>query len=405
MTRESKPDIPSGDPILPEQVPAVAAQSPQLHSICHVLSGDCWAGAEVQAATLVRALCRDGNLRLSAIVLNEGRLASELRQAGAIVKVIPESQNSFPQILREAVPFVRQQQVQVLHSHRYKENLLSHFLALRCRVPVIVRTKHGMPEPFKGWSSLRQFFNQQLDCWAGRFDADAIIGVSAEMEPQLRLEYGSRKVVTIRNGIDTGNVVSRFSREEAKVHIGCTLAPVIGIVGRLEPVKRVDLFLAMAKIVTGVVPGAQFVVAGDGALRQSLLSSTRQSGLEGNVHFLGHREDIHDVLRALDVLVMCSDHEGLPMVLLEALWLGVPVVGRAVGGIREVLENGRNGFTVPSAVPEDFAVACLRLLGDRGLGESLCRSAAQDIQREFSMERNAESILGLYRKIYARSRH
>jgi glycosyltransferase involved in cell wall biosynthesis len=175
---------------------------------------------------------------------------------------------------------------------------------------------------------------------------------------------------------------------------------VIGIVGRLEPVKRLDIFLAMAKIVTSVVPGAQFVVAGDGALRQSLLASVRQSGLEGNVLFLGHREDIHDVLRALDVLVMCSDHEGLPMVLLEAMWLGVPVVGRAVGGIREVLENGRSGLTVPSAVPADFAVACLRLLGDRSLGESFCRCAAEDIQREFSMERNAEAILRLYRKLY-----
>ena len=393
MTRESNPDMLTGDPRLPGQVPAVAAQPPRLHSICHVLSGDCWAGAEVQAATLVRALCRDGNLRLSAIVLNEGRLASELRQAGAIVKVIPESQNSFLQILHKAVPFVRRQQVQVLHSHRYKENLLSHLLALRCRVPVIVRTKHGMPEPFKGWSSLRQFFNQQLDRWTGRFAADAIIGVSHEMEAQLRLEYGFRKVFTIRNGIDAVNVVSRFSREQAKAHIGCTLAPVIGIVGRLEPVKRVDLFLAMAKIVNGAVPGVQFVVAGDGALRQSLLSSARQSGFEDHVRFLGHREDIHDVLRALDVLVMCSDHEGLPMVLLEALWLGVPVVARAVGGIREIVENGRNGLTVSSSDPGDLARACLRLLCDHRSGESLCRGAAEDIQREFSMERNAESIL------------
>ena len=400
MTRKAHLDASRADGRDPATGPAVAQPPSQLRSICHVISGDRWAGAEVQAATLIRALCRKADLRVSALVLNEGRLADELRQAGAIVQVIPESRIGFAQILREAVPFVRQQQVQLLHSHRYKENLLSHLLALRCPVPVTVRTQHGMPEPFQGWQSLRQLFHQQLDRWTGRFAADAIIGVSAEMEPQLRLNYGSRKVFTIRNGIDTTQVFSRFSREEAKRSLGCTAAPVIGIVGRLEPVKRLDIFLAMAKIVTSVVPGAQFVVAGDGALRQSLLASVRQSGLEGNVLFLGHREDIHDVLRALDVLVMCSDHEGLPMVLLEAMWLGVPVVGRAVGGIREVLENGRNGLTAPSAVPADFAVACLRLLGDRSLGESLCRSAAGDIQREFSMERNAEAILRLYRKLY-----
>jgi glycosyltransferase involved in cell wall biosynthesis len=376
---------------------AVASEHvPRPLSVCHVVSGDCWAGAEVQAATLVRALCHGGNLQVSAIVLNEGRLASELRQAGAIVKVIPESHHSFPRILAEAVPFVLQQRVRILHSHRYKENLLALLLALRCRVPVTVQTKHGMPEPFTGLKSLRQLLTQQVDRWSGRLAADAIIAVSGEMMPPLRRAYGARKVVTVRNAIDTANVVSRFSREEAKANLGCTAAPVIGIVGRLEPVKRVDLFLQMAGIVASQIPGAQFVVAGDGSLRQSLTDSARRAKLEANVRFLGHREDIHDVLRALDVLVMCSDHEGLPMVLLEAMWLGVPVVGRAVGGIREVLDDGRNGLTVASANPEDFAAACLRLLGDRLLAERLCRSAAQAIHQEFTVERNAGAILRLY---------
>jgi len=220
------------------------------------------------------------------------------------------------------------------------------------------------------------------------------------MAVPLRHTYGSRKVVTIRNGIDTATVVSRFSRAEAKVNIGCHPGPVIGIVGRLEPIKRVDLFLEMAKIVAANLPGAQFVVAGEGSLHQSLIHSARVAGLEGNVLFLGYREDIHDVLRALDVLVMCSDHEGLPMVLLEAMWLGIPVVGRAVGGICEVLDDSRNGLSVSSAAPEVLADACMRLLGDRLLADRLCLNAAQAVQREFSVERNAGSILRLYRSLY-----
>jgi glycosyltransferase involved in cell wall biosynthesis len=372
----------------------------QTLSVCHILSGDRWAGAEVQAATLIVQLCRDNNLLVSAIVLNEGRLACELRRAGANVKVIPEANNSFLQILKEAIFFVRQQNVQILHSHRYKENLLSHLLALRCNIRVTVQTKHGMGEPFTGWKCLRQFFHQQLDQWTARIASDAVIAVSAEMTPLLRRAYGFRKVLTIRNGIDTARVISRFSRAEAKANIGCTHSPAIGIVGRLEPIKRIDLFLAMARIVTAQLPAAQFIVAGDGSLRESLIHSARAAGLEGNVLFLGHREDIHDVLRALDVLVMCSDHEGLPMVLLEAMCLGVPVVGRAVGGIGEVLESGRNGVSVPSAAPEDLANACMQLLDDRLLADRLCRNAAQTVQREFSMERNAGAIRCLYRSLY-----
>jgi glycosyltransferase involved in cell wall biosynthesis len=385
-----------------ESGPVAFDHPSQALSVCHVISGDCWAGAEVQAATLIRALCSSRQLRVSAIVLNEGRLAHELRQAGAVVKVIPEARNSFPRIFAQALLFVRQQRVQILHSHRYKENLLSHLLALRCRIPVRVQTKHGMPERFTGWNSLRQAVNQQLDQWSGRWAADAVIAVSAEMTPALSRAYGSRKVVAIRNGIDTANVASRLSREEAKALIGCASAPVIGMAGRLEPVKRVDLFLGMAKIVAEQVPDAQFIVAGDGSLRHSLIALARQSGLAGNVRFLGHREDIHDVLRALDVLVMCSDHEGLPMVLLEAMWLGVPVIGRSVGGIGEVLDNDRNGLSVSSANPADLAAACLRLLGDRSLAESMCRSATQTIQREFSVERNACAVLQLYRDLCER---
>jgi glycosyltransferase involved in cell wall biosynthesis len=380
---------------------AVAASRPQMLSVCHVLSGDRWAGAEVQAATLLRELCRSGDLHVSAILLNEGRLADELRQAGADVKIISEASNSFAQILSKAIPFVREQRVQILHSHRYKENLLSHLIALRCGVPVSVQTKHGMPEPFRGWKLFRQFFHQQLDRWSGRLASDAIIAVSQEMAPTLRRVYGSRKVVTIRNGIDVAQVMSRLSGAEAKAKIGCKAdAQVIGIVGRIEPIKRVDLFLKMAKLVAAASPDVQFVVAGDGSLLQSLIDSAQAAGLAGNVQFLGHREDIYDVLRALDVLVMCSDHEGMPMVLLEAMWLGIPVVGRAVGGIKEVLEHGRNGMSVSSAAPEDLAAACMQLLSDRLLAERVCHSAAQAVEREFSVRCNAGATLRLYRSLY-----
>jgi glycosyltransferase involved in cell wall biosynthesis len=403
MTRDTEQRVsivPGGladsGPVAPEQ------SRVQPLSVCHVVSGDCWAGAEVQVATLVRALCRQDEVRVSAITLNEGRLADELHKAGALVKVIAESRNSFARILAEAVPFVRQQGVQVLHSHRYKENLLAQLLALRCGVPVKVQTKHGMPEPFAGWKSLRQAVVQRLDRWTGRLSADAVIAVSAGMETELRRIYGARKVVTIRNGIDTANVNSSYTREEAKALLGCTSAPVIGIVGRLEPIKRIDLFLKMAEIVKVQQPDAQFVVAGEGSLRQSMISFARQSGLAANVQFLGHREDIHNVIRAMDVLVMCSDHEGLPMVLLEALWLGVPVVGRDVGGIREVLQDSRNGLCVATAAPEDLAAACLRLLCDRPLGEFLCRSGARTIEQEFSAESNAGAIFRLYRELCER---
>src|SRR5258708_36934263 len=94
-------------------------------SVCHVASGDLWAGAEAQIASLFTGLSCNAAIRLFAILLNEGRLSDQARKCGVEWKVIPESQNSFLEILQKATVTMRSRQIRVLHSHRYKENLLT----------------------------------------------------------------------------------------------------------------------------------------------------------------------------------------------------------------------------------------------------------------------------------------
>ncbi|MDR3764900.1 MAG: glycosyltransferase [Acidobacteriota bacterium] len=373
-------------------------------SVCHIVSGDTWAGAEVQVATLLRALSRRGDLRVSAIVLNQGRLAEELRRSGIVVKIIPETRFGFGEVLQIAREFLAERGAQVVHSHRYKENLLAVLAARMGRVPVQVRTVHGMREPFRGWDGIRQSLLHMVDRWSGRLAADAIIAVSEGMTPRLAEMYGQRKIATIRNGIETAQVQSPLNKASARARFKLSDAPVIGIVGRLVPVKRIDLFLCMAEQVRRERPDAQFVIAGDGPERVERMEQVRAVGWTRNVRFLGHRDDIYDVLRALDVLVMCSDHEGMPMTLLEAQWLGVPVVGRRVPGIREVLCDGRNGLCVEGDDPHALAGACLRLLGDPALGRALCETAAREIDANYSAGHNAELVAALYQRLAAEAR-
>ena len=115
--------------------------------------------------------------------------------------------------------------------------------------------------------------------------------------------------------------------------------------------------------------------------------------------FLGHRDDIYDVLRALEVFVLCSDHEGLPMVLLEALHLGVPAVGRRVGGLPEVIQDGVNGILLSSDEPAELAEACLRLLEDEGLRHRLAVAAPRVVAEKFSAESNAAQVAALYEEV------
>lgn len=369
-------------------------------SVCHVASGDRWAGAEVQIAALTKALARRGQFDLSAILLNEGRLAQEIRSCGILVKIIPESARSFLGVLREAKAFLREKVVQVLHSHRYKENILAGLLARQCNVPVLVRTQHGLPEPFRGVRDVRQRFLQRLDLFVARRATDCVISVSEEMRCELALLIPDRKIRVIPNGIDLEFVRSEFSPQQAKRRLGIPEeARVVGVASRLDPIKRLDLFLAAARETARHLPGARFVIAGEGGEEAGLRRQARELGLEAEVSFLGHRNDVYDVIRSFDVLVLCSDHEGLPTVLLEALQLGVPVVARRVGGIGEVIENQRTGVLLDSADPSALAEACLRLLSDENLRQRLLEAGSLLVAERYDSRKAAAEVAELYRSL------
>ena len=366
-------------------------------SVCHVASGDRWAGAEVQIASLLKLLAREERLQLSAVLLNPGRLAEAIESHGIPVRVIPEREHNFLGIVRAASSFLKDRRVQILHSHRYKENLLATLLARRCRVPYMVRTQHGLPEPLQGYRALKQGFVQTLDRFVARHATDRIISVSAEMTRHLTRHLNPQKIVTIPNGIDLEGVRSRLTAEEAKARLG--IAPgcqVIGTAGRLEPVKRLDMFIGAAAEVAARRPDTRFVIVGEGREDARLKALAQELGIESQVLFLGHRDDTYDVLRAFDILVLSSDHEGLPMVLLEALCLGVVVVARAVGGIPEVIQSGVNGILVDSGDPRSLADACVQVLADRARSQRLVEAGIKSVTGGYAAVMAADQVTRLY---------
>lgn len=365
--------------------------------ICHLASGDRWAGAEVQIATLLKFLARDERLALCAILLNRGRLAQAIEQQGIPVMVIPEDRTSFRGIIREAARFLANRRIQIIHSHRYKENLVGAWLARRCNIPCCVRTQHGLPESQRGYRALKQGIILSLDRFVARHATERVISVSMEMTRQLARNLPSQKIETITNGVDVEGFHSRFTTEKAKENLGIAPErPVIGTAGRLEPIKRLDIFLKAAVEIAKNRPNAAFVIAGEGCEEASLARQALALGIDKRVSFLRHRDDVEDVLRAFDVLVLSSDHEGLPMVLLEALALGVVVVARAVGGIPEVIQDGTNGILVDSADPRTLAEACLGVLTDRARTERLIRAGIESVEKNFGAARTTERVAQLY---------
>ncbi|MDN3648167.1 glycosyltransferase [Reinekea marina] len=288
--------------------------------VLHVISGDLWAGAEAQAATLLKhlkPLCD-----VSAVLLNEGELANRLRGYNIPVTVLSEQKLSSWQIFLSLRKHIKQLKPDVIHTHRQKENILgalanSTSVKARC-----VRTVHGAPEFSGGFKTqlLRKFDN-----WVGNHFQDVIIAVSDDLKTKLIGTFPEHKIKVVMNGVDVEELkakagITEFKKAEPnKKHIG--------IIGRLVPVKRVDIFLETAALFKkDNHTDYHFHVVGNGPLEAQLKEHATELDINDIVTFHGHRDDVPSYINSLDAVVMCSDHEGMPMVALEALALGTKLV-------------------------------------------------------------------------------
>src|SRR5438093_359148 len=123
--------------------------------VCHIMSADLWAGAEVQLATLASYLVEQSDVNVTAVLLNDGWLASELRRLGVQTTVFDEGQHGAIGLLRLLTRFLKAHPADVVHTHRYKDTIVGATAAKLTGVPTVVRTVHGLPEPFAGWRRLK----------------------------------------------------------------------------------------------------------------------------------------------------------------------------------------------------------------------------------------------------------
>ena len=368
--------------------------SPNGLTVCHVFSGDLWAGAEVVIFNLLSGLNQDPGLRVLALSLNEGALTERLRNSGVATQVIPEARHGLIGILSRATAALRGAGVTILHSHRYKENVLAWLLARRLGTRELVTTMHGLPEAptTSGPQALRARGRASLDFFLLRRRFSTVVAVSDEMKRTLIGGHGFREsqVEVIRNG---GRFPQRTSTPRAS---GTALH--IGTVARMVPVKGLELFLEAAAEIRRHVPAVRFSVLGDGPLRAPLLRQAEALGIADCTEFLAPRPDAWAYYESLDVYVNTSLHEGLPLSVVEAMACGKPIVSAAVGGIPEIVTNDEHGFLVEGRDPSRFAERCVALLRDTSRRVAMGERAAMTAHAQLS----ASAMADAYRRLYDR---
>jgi glycosyltransferase involved in cell wall biosynthesis len=217
----------------------------------------------------------------------------------------------------------------------------------------------------------------------------------------------------IHNPLDIEGLIAQApQRAEARETLELpAAAPVLGIVGQITPWKSQHTVIKAMPKVLEVVPDAQLLIVGEPrfvgpstrydnrAYRAELDAMVQELGLSHAVRFLGHREDVPVIMRALDVMLLPSSVEPLARVALEAMALGTPILATMVGGLPEVIEEGRTGFLAP---PGDFAAwtgRILELLGDRPQLAAIAAQARDAITERMGSERYVKQMTSLYAEV------
>ncbi len=268
--------------------------------------------------------------------------------------------------------------------------------AWRAGVPVVLSALHST-----GWPDGVGRLNRWLTPLT-----DAFIGVATEHGRHLveNERFPADKVRVIPNGVDTERFQPRPEiRATLRKELGIPpTAPVCGIVAALRPEKNHLLFLRAAKLVKHELPAARFVIIGDGPEREKLEMAARDAGLCDNVHFLGTRSDIPQLLAMLDLFALTSHNEANPVSILEAMSTGLPVVATRVGSVAESVKHGETGYLADPGDANAIAGFWLSLMRDPDIARRMGQAGRAQVIARWSLERMVVGYQDLIEEIYRR---
>jgi len=357
--------------------------------ICHIISGDLWAGVEVMAHSLLKGLKKHLDLELSVILLNEGRLADEMSRMGIAVDIIDEKRSSFYQIFNDVKKIIQKRRPTIIHSHRYKENILAYLVSRAIKETQLIETHHLLPdltEDMKGPKiSFLSWINIILLSRYFRY----IVAVSGYIKEGLENDYkiSKDKIRMIHNGIEIPRDIP--DRRSSDTFI-------IGSAGRLVMQKDYPFMIEVAREVLKNTDKIRFELIGSGVEEGKIKALINKYNMEKEFLLRGTMNKVSDFYSGLSVYINTSLYEGLPLSVLEAMAYAVPVIAPSVSGLKETIEDGKQGYLISSHSAKDFAQRCLLLHEDRVLRNNMGLAARDKVIKEFSSERMVQQYYNLY---------
>lgn len=344
-------------------------------------------GGEVSLLQLLRDLDRR-RWPVTLACPEEGAVAARARSQGVPVIILPmptvrgSGLLRLPGLVARLARRIRQAGFGLVHANGSRCMLYGGLAGRWATVPVLWHVRVNARDPW-------------LDPLLGRLAA-RIVANSAATAGRFG-GHAARRIAVVPNGVDLAAFRPGQGGARVRRELGIPAdARLVGTVGRLHPVKGHDLFLRAAAEVATAFPAAHFLLVGGGEAEEELKALAAELGLGPRAHFAGHREDIPDILPALDCFVLASRQEAFGRVLVEAMAAGLPVVAARVGGVPEIVLEGTTGLMVPPEDPAPLAAAIRRVLADPARARAMGLAGRARAEREYDAALHARRIEALY---------
>lgn len=362
--------------------------------ILHLISSRGFYGAENVVLNLGKALKIDHHIPYVACLNGLGKSAPEIysraQKEGMRSEIITCRHKFDFKALSTLNRLIKEERIDIIHSHGYKSNLYGLIASKLSGVPIMA-TLHGWTGEDK---KIRLY--EKLDKWIIK-KIDHLVSVSPSMSKELeKIGISNGEVTFIPNAIDTDRFNSLNAKDNVCQELGIPEnSVVIGTVGRLNYEKGHIYLIRAIKDICYQMPKVKLLIVGDGHLKENLKKEAQDLGIGKNVLFTGARKDIVSVYKSMDIVVLPSLTEGSPLVLLEAMSMGLPVIATRVGGIPSVVEKGV-GILVSPASDEELKKAILFLLKDSSLRNTMGERARQKIVSQYSIDTFYKKYTDLY---------
>jgi glycosyltransferase involved in cell wall biosynthesis len=365
----------------------------RLTTVCQLLHGLRIGGAEVLAAGLARRF--RNAFRFLFVCLDElGSLGQQLREEDFPVWVLRRKPGVDMKCPWRLAQLLRRERVDLLHAHQYTPFFYGVTARIFCRRPPVLFTEHGRWYPD---------FPRRKRIFANRLlleRRDRVVGVGQSVRQALIDNEGfpSHRVQVIYNGVDLapfGHAAA--ARSAIRFELGIRESEwLILQVARLDALKDHATALRTLAQVVGRGIKARLVLVGEGPEESTIRQLVHQYNLESRVCLLGLRTDIPRLLSAADLFLLTSVSEGIPLTLIEAMAVGLPIISTRVGGVEEVIEDGKTGLLAPRGDDAALAEKVLHLLHDGSLRRQMGEFGRARAQALFSDQQMHDRYFGLY---------